>query len=61
MSELKERVLRFIKENFVEGSYEIENADLLPGGILVHDKKGETMLVYVDLLTDEVKVEFPSK
>jgi len=45
----------------VEGSYEIENADLLPGGILVHDKKGETMLVYVDLLTDEVKVEFPSK
>lgn len=56
-----ERVTAWIKEQFSPGSVAIENFPLLPGGVVIRDRVGGEMLVYLDILTDTIKHAFQER
>jgi len=50
-----EKVKAWIEENFELEAIKLEPFPALPGGHIITDKNGETMLVYYDWLTDRIK------
>lgn len=57
----KSAVSKWIDENFDSNGIIIEKCDLFPYGQRVIDVKGDEMLVYYDLMSDEVKFVYPDK
>ncbi len=51
---MKEKVKVWIEEHFDTSSITIEAYPLLPGGHLITDKDGKTMVVYWDLLNEKI-------
>jgi hypothetical protein len=54
-------VQTFISDNFVPGAVTIEDFPLFPAGKRLIDHTGTEMVIYFDLLTNEVKHVFPKK
>lgn len=54
-------VKKFIDENFEPDSITVEKCNLFPFGLRIKDKVGGEMIIYFDLLTNEVKWVFPDK
>ncbi len=50
----KYQVKKWINKNFNTDEIETEDMPLLPGGTIIKDKAGATMLVYYDILLDKV-------
>jgi len=55
------RVTAWVRERFSPGGVSIENFPLLPGGVVIRDRVGGEMLVYLDILTDTIKHTFPER
>lgn len=53
-----EKVKAWIEENFELEGIKVEPFPALPGGHVITDKNGETMLVYWDFMTEQIKYEF---
>ncbi len=58
MKTSRQRVMEWINENFDTGAVELEEWGVLPGGMIVRDKNGETMYVFYNFLTDRVTYKF---
>ncbi len=52
---MQEKVRAWIEQHFDISSITIEEYPLLPGGHLITDKDGKTMVVFYDILADEIK------
>ena len=55
---LKEKVLKWIEENFESTSITIIDFPIFPGGCLIKDSQGEEMLVYYDITTENIEYEY---
>jgi len=55
----KERVMDWISGVFED--VETEDFPMLPGGTIVRDKLGKSVLVFIDAATGDIKWEFPDK
>jgi hypothetical protein len=58
MSEAKKSVENFIAENFKVEEFQVTDFKLLPGGKVLTDKNGETILIFFDIQTEKVVYEF---
>ena len=54
----KEKVMKWIKKQFIEDRITTKDFPVLPGGTIVRDKEGGEMFVFFDALTDSVKYQF---
>ena len=54
-------VQKFIEDNFETGAIIISDFPLFPYGQRIVDHKGEEMVVFYDLLTDQIKTIFPTE
>jgi hypothetical protein len=61
MTQKELAVLSWIEENFVLSEVVLEDCNLFPYCKRLRDKQGSEMLIYFDLLTDQVKYIFPDK
>lgn len=57
MNSNKVKVIEFIQLNFHLEEITLIEAPYVPGGIIVKDKNNDTMLVYWDILKQEIKIE----
>lgn len=58
MKEGQKQVNKFIEENFQVEFFEIEDFPFFPYGKLLKDIKGETMVVYYDIMSGSVATAF---
>lgn len=54
-------VNKFINENFEVEKFQITDFNLLPGGKVLTDANGDTILIFYDIQTDKVVYEFGVK
>ena len=57
---MRTQVIGFIADHFEEGAVTVRPCEILPGGCVIKDKKGDEMIIYFDILKQEVKTTFPS-
>lgn len=57
MNSNKVKVIEFIQSNFHLEEITLIEASYVPGGIIVKDNNNDTMLVYWDILKQEIKIE----
>lgn len=50
-----DKVMKWIKENFVIDKFEVIDFPLMPGGKILKDKNGDELLVYNDVFNDQIK------
>ncbi len=50
-----EKVLAWIDEHFEESAIDVQKMPALPGGYMVTDGNGHSMIVWYDILNDAVK------
>jgi hypothetical protein len=58
MQSAKKAVENFITDNFKVDDFLVTDYKLLPGGKVLTDKNGETILIFFDIQTDRVVYEF---
>lgn len=55
MTNARQRVLQWVQDNFNISEITTEACNLMPGGIVVRDRTGDSLLAYLDVLTDQVE------
>lgn len=55
MSSNRKKVMKWIEDNFDTAEITTQCFDLMPGGVIVKDISGASLLVYLDVMTDTVK------
>lgn len=58
MNSNRAHVQKWLEENFELSQFEIKEMPIVPGGVVLKDRDGETMLVYWDILAQKIKFEF---
>lgn len=59
MSDPAKAVAAWIKENFEPGAIKVTDFPAFPYGKLITDRKGQSMVVYYDIMTGRVAYTFP--
>ena len=55
------KVKAWIEEQFDPGSITVKPCPVVPGGQIITDAQGQEMLVYYDIMTDEVRYQIKDK
>lgn len=54
----KDRVMKYIRQNFDLTAWDLEDCPYLPGGTLLKCKSGGSILIWADIIGDSVYCSF---